>query len=253
MNRGSKALNESHVYTQNQLEKLHFTYKKLNLNDPFLQMNEPYSYNLAPPVRSVYSKGSRSSKSKSCSGSSNASRKELVKAELLADQEKLKAERKLEKLKLQEKQFRLHQELEKAEILENFEEAENKLKLAKILDDLESVEKSDSSSIDEYQINGRPKFGSNLKQKLFNQNPSPLLHNPQERIFNITSEIKKHAVHQNNKTDPPRTKACISPTLETKNPELLRKSTYYSADEFIDELIEGQETIISSDVTNLTR
>ena len=149
MNRGSKALNESHVYTQNQLEKLHFTYKKLNLNDPFLQMNEPYSYNLAPPVRSVYSKGSRSSKSKSSSGSSNASRKELVKAELLADQEKLKAERKLEKLKLQEKQFRLHQELEKAEILENFEEAENKLKLAKILDDLESVEKSDSSSIDE--------------------------------------------------------------------------------------------------------
>ena len=87
-------------------------------------MNEPYSYNLAPPVRSVYSKGSQSSKSKSCSGSSNASRKELVKAELLADQEKLKAERKLEKLKLQEKQFRLQQELEKAEILENLEEAE---------------------------------------------------------------------------------------------------------------------------------
>ena len=87
---------------------------------------------------------------------------------------------------------------------------------------------------------------------MFNQNPSPLLHNPQERIFNITSEIKKHAVHQNKKTDPPCTKACISPTLETKNPELLRKSTYYSADEFIDELIEGQETIISSDVTNLT-
>ena len=30
MSRGSKALNESHVYTQNQLEKLHFTYEKLN-------------------------------------------------------------------------------------------------------------------------------------------------------------------------------------------------------------------------------
>ena len=148
MSRGSKALNESHVYTQNQLEKVHFTYEKLNLNDPFSRMNEPYSHNLAPTVRSISSKGSRSSKSKSSSGSSNASRKELVKAELLADQEKLKAERKLEKLKLQEKQFRLQQELEKAEILENLEEAENKLKLAKILDDLESVEKSDSSSID---------------------------------------------------------------------------------------------------------
>ena len=103
MNRGSKALNESHVYTQNQLEKLHFTYKKLNLNDLFQRLNEPYSHNLAPPVRSVSSKGSRSSNSKSSSGGSNASRKELVKAELLADQEKLKAERKLEKLKLLEK------------------------------------------------------------------------------------------------------------------------------------------------------
>ena len=201
MNRGSKALNESHVYTQNQLEKLHFTYKKLNLNDPFLQMNEPYSYNLAPPVWSVYSKGSRSSKSKSCSGSSNASRKELVKAELLADQEKLKAERKLEKLKSQEKQFRLQQELEKAEILENLEEAENKLKLAKILDDLESVEKSGSSSIDEYQINSRQKFDSNHKQNLFNQNPSPLLRNPQKTIFNNTSKIKKHAIHHNKKME----------------------------------------------------
>ena len=57
---------------------------------------------------------------------------------------------------------------------------------------------------------------------------------------------------KNKKTDSPRTKASISPTLETKNPELLSKSTYYSVDEFIDELIEGQETIISSDVTNLT-
>ena len=121
MNRGRKALNKSHAYTQNQLEKLHFTYERLNLNDPFQQMNEPYSQTLVPPVRSVFSKGSRSSKSKSSSGSSNASRKGLVKAELLADQEKLKAERKLEKLKLQEKQFRLQQELEKAEILENLE------------------------------------------------------------------------------------------------------------------------------------
>ena len=41
MSRGSKALNESHVYTQNQLEKVHFTYEKLNLNDPFSRMNEP--------------------------------------------------------------------------------------------------------------------------------------------------------------------------------------------------------------------
>ena len=160
MNRGSKALNESHVYTQNQLEKLHFTYKKLNLNDPFLQMNEPYSYNLAPPVWSVYSKGSRSSKSKSCSGSSNASRKELVKAELLANQEKIKAETKLEKLKLQEKQFRLQQELEQADILENVVETENKLKLTKILVDLDSVEKSDGSIIDKHQVNSRTKFDS---------------------------------------------------------------------------------------------
>ena len=250
MSRGSKALNKSHVYTQNQLEKLHFTNEKLNLNDPFPQMNKPYSHNLAPPVRSASSKGSQLFKSKSSSGSSNASRKELVKAELLADQEKLKAERKLEKSKLQEKQFRLQQELEKAEILENLEEAQNKLKLAKILDNIESVEKSDSNSIDEYQINSRPKFDSNHKQNLFNQNPSPLLHNPQKKNFNITSEIKKHTIHHNSKTDPPRTKPFISPTLETKNPELPRKSTYYSVDDFIDELIEGQETIISSDVCN---
>ena len=199
MSRGSKALNESHVYTQNQLEKLHFTYEKLNLNDLFPPMNEPYLHNLAQPVRSVSSKGSRSSKSSS--GCSNASRKELVKAELLADQEKLKAERKLEKLKLQEKQFRLQQELEKTEILENLEEAENKLKLAKILDDLESVEKIGSSSIDEYQINSRQKFDSNHKQNLFNQNPSPLLRNPQKTIFNNTSKIKKHAIHHNNKME----------------------------------------------------
>ena len=44
-------------------------------------MNEPYSHNLAPPVRSVSSKDSQSSKYKSRSGSSNASRTELVKAE----------------------------------------------------------------------------------------------------------------------------------------------------------------------------
>ena len=237
MSRGSKALNESHVYTQKQLEKLHFTYEKLNLNDLFPPMNEPYLHNLAQPVWSVSSKGSRSSKSSS--GCSNASRKELVKAELLADQEKLKAERKLEKLKLQEKQFRLQQELEKAEILENLEEAENKLKLAKILDDLESVEKSDSSSIDEYQINSRPKFDSNHKQNLFNKNPSPLLNSPQKTIYNTINETKKHTIQHNNKTDPPHFKACISLTLKTKNPELLRKSTYYSVDEFIDEIIEG--------------
>ena len=242
----NKALNESHVYTQNQLEKLHFTYERLILNDPFQQMNEPYLHNLAPPVRSVPSKGSQSSKSNS--GSSNANRKGLVKAELLADQEKIKAERKLEKLKLQEKQFRLQQELERAEILENLEEAENKLKLAKILDDLDSVEQSNNSSIDEHQINSKPKIDSNHKQNLLNQNPSPLLYKPQKTIFNLISEIKNHTIQHNIQTDPPHTKACISPTLETKNPELLRKSTYYSVDEFIDELIEGQETIISSEV-----
>ena len=45
MRRGSKGLNESHVYTQNKFEKLHFTYETLNLNDPFQQINEPYSHN----------------------------------------------------------------------------------------------------------------------------------------------------------------------------------------------------------------
>ena len=210
-------------------------------------MNEPYSQTLVPPVRSVSSKGSRLSKSKSSSGSSNASRKQLVKAELLAGQEKIKAERKLEKLKLKEKQFRLQQELEKAEILENLEEAENKLKLSKVLDDLDSVEKRDNSSIDKHQINSRPKFDSNHKQNLFNQSPSPVLYNPQKINFNPISEIKNH---HNNQTDPLYTKAYISPTLETKNPESLSKSTYYSVDEFIDERIEGQETLISSDVSN---
>ena len=58
MSRGGKALNESHVYTQNQLEKLHFTCENLNLSDPFPRMNELYSHNLAPPVRSVSWKGS---------------------------------------------------------------------------------------------------------------------------------------------------------------------------------------------------
>ena len=45
-------------------------------------MNEPYSQNLASPPRSVSSESFRSSKSKSSSGSSNTSRKELVKAAL---------------------------------------------------------------------------------------------------------------------------------------------------------------------------
>ena len=121
-------------------------------------MNEPYLQNLAPPVRSASSKSSWSYKSKSSSSSSDASRKELVKVELLADQEKITAEAKLGKLKLQEKQFRLQQELEKVEILEDLEEASNKLKLAEILDDLDSVEKSDSSGINEHEINSRPKF-----------------------------------------------------------------------------------------------
>ena len=85
---------------------------------------------------------------------------------------------------------------------------------------------------------------------MFHQNPSPLLHNPQKTIFNTTSEIKEHIIQYNNKTDPPHTKACISPALETNNLESMRKTTYYSVDEFIDELNEGQETMISSDVCN---
>ena len=87
--------------------------------------------------------------------------------------------------------------------------------------DLESVEKSEISSIDEYQINSRPKFDSSHKQNLFSQNPSALLHNPQKTIFNTISEIKKHTIQHNNNTDPPHAKACISPILETKNPESL--------------------------------
>ena len=97
--------------TQNQLEKLYLKYERLNLNDPFQQMDARYLENLTPSARSVSPKSSRSSKSKSSLGSSSASRKELVKAELLGDQEKVKAERKLQKLKLLEKQVRLQQEL----------------------------------------------------------------------------------------------------------------------------------------------
>ena len=82
MNRGSKALNELHVHAQNQSEKVHFKYQRLNLNDPFQQINEQYSQSLAPPACSVCSNSSESSKSKSSSGSSNSSRKEFVKAEL---------------------------------------------------------------------------------------------------------------------------------------------------------------------------
>ena len=83
---------------------------------------------------------------------------------------------------------------------------------------------------------------------MFNQNPSQVLYNPQKTNFNPISEIKNHTIQRNNQKDPPHAKVCISPTLETKNPELLRKSTYCSVDEFIDEVIEGQETVISSDV-----
>ena len=43
ISRGNKAVIEWHVYTQKQLEKLYFTYERLNLNDTFQQMNEPYS------------------------------------------------------------------------------------------------------------------------------------------------------------------------------------------------------------------
>ena len=60
----------------------------------------------------------------------------------MADQEKIKAEVKLQKLKLQEVQSRWQQELE------HLEETENKLKFAKFLDDLDSVENIDYSSID---------------------------------------------------------------------------------------------------------
>ena len=111
--------------------------------------------------------------------------------------EKIKAKRKLEKLKLQEKQFRLYQELQRAKILENLEEAENKLKLVKILDDLNNVEKSNSSSIDKHQINSKPKIDSSHKQNLFDQNPSPLLYNPQKTIFNPIGEIKNHTIQHN--------------------------------------------------------
>ena len=83
---------------------------------------------------------------------------------------------------------------------------------------------------------------------MFNQIPSPVLYNPQKTNFNPISEIKTHTIQHNNQTDPPHRKACISPTLETKNLESSRKSTYCSVDEFIDELLEGQETIISSDI-----
>ena len=50
-------------------------------------------------------------------------------------------------------------------------------------------------------------------------------------------------MQHNNQADPAHTDTCISPTLETKNPESFRKSIYYSFDEFIEEFVEGQETI----------
>ena len=98
-----------YVYTQNQLKKKQFKYERLNLNKPFQQINEPYSQTFTQPTRSVSSKIYRSSKSKSSLGSTNASRKELVKAEFFIDQKKIKAERKLQKLKLHEKQFSLQE------------------------------------------------------------------------------------------------------------------------------------------------
>ena len=85
---------------------------------------------------------------------------------------------------------------------------------------------------------------------MFNQHQSPLLYNPQKTNFNPITEIENHTIQHNNQTDPPHTKPCTSSTLETKNPEPLRKSTYYSIDEFIDDLIVGQETVISNDVCN---
>ena len=122
--------------------------------------------------------------------------------------------------------------------------------MVKILNDLDSVEKSDGSSIGEHQINSISNFDSNHKQNLFNQNPSPVLYKPQKINFNTIIEIKNHTIQDNNRADLPHTKVCISPILETKNPESLRKSTYYSVDEFIDELIECQKTVILSDVCN---
>ena len=65
---------------------------------------------------------------------------------------------------------------------------------------------------------------------MFNQKPCPLLYNPQKTIFNPISEIKNHTIQHSNQTDPPHAKAFISPTLDTKNPESLRMSTYYSVD-----------------------
>ena len=51
-------------------------------------------------------------------------------------------------------------------------------------------------------------------------------------------------------------KACILPSSETirkseqHSPESLRKSTYYIVDEFKEKPIEGQETIVLSDICN---
>ena len=103
-------------------------------------MNGPNSQNLPP--RTIPLKSYRSYKFKFSSGTSNVSKKESVKADLFADQEKIKTERKTHKLKVQEKQSRLQQELDKAEVLKNLEEAKNKLKLVKILDDIDIVKKN---------------------------------------------------------------------------------------------------------------
>ena len=93
-------------------------------------------------------------------------------------------------------------------------------------------------------------FDSNHKPNVFNQNSCPLLYMPQKTNFNPIIEIKSHTIQHNNQADSRHTNLCFSPTLETKNPESLRTSTYYSVSEFIDKLIEGKETIISSDNCN---
>lgn len=247
LNRGNKALSESHIYTQNKL-KANFEQDELNLNKSLQNINK-FLPKHSPP--SVSSKSSRSSKSKSSSSSSSSSRKELAKAELLADQEKRKAERKLQKLKIQEEQFRLQQELEKTEVLEQLEDAEHKLKIAKILDEIDDNESSDISSIDEYNIDSRTKIRRDSpyipkenNSQVLNTNANPV-YTPVNKYRNITNEQNNQNITLSH------TNQDISDELDNSNKQhtinLTETVNHKSVDYFIDELVEGKETIISTD------
>ena len=64
----------------------------------------------------------KSLQTKSISRNSDKDKKFEVETQSLAEQEPVKPERKLQKLRIQEGQFKLQQELEKTEVLERLED-----------------------------------------------------------------------------------------------------------------------------------